>query len=71
MLLLHAAPQPLDEDVVQGTATAVHADGDSVAFQQLHIVCRGELAALVAVDDLRASVALEGFPEHRDASECS
>ena len=36
--LLHAAPQPLDEDVVQGTATAVHADGDAVVFQQLHIV---------------------------------
>ena len=38
VLLLHATPQPLDEDVVQGTATAVHADGNAVVFQQLHIV---------------------------------
>ena len=70
VLLLHAAPQPLDEDVVQGTATAVHADGNAVVFQQLHIVCRGELAALVAVDDFWASVAPEGFPEHCNAPLC-
>ena len=70
MLLLHAAPQPLVEDVVQGTATAILADDDTVVFQQLRIVCRGELAALVAVDDFRASVAIEGFPEHRNAPLC-
>ena len=59
--LPQAAPEALDENVVQGTATAVHADGNAVALNELDILGRDELAALVVVDNLGASVANDGF----------
>jgi hypothetical protein len=31
-LVLHTAPQPLDENVVQGAAAPIHADGDAALF---------------------------------------
>lgn len=51
--MLDAAPQPLDEDVVQGPAAPVHADRDAVRFGDpgKRIAC--ELAALVGIGDLR------------------
>ena len=33
LLIFDAAPQPLDEDVVQGSASAVHRDSDSTIDQ--------------------------------------
>src|ERR1019366_1246640 len=60
-LVLHAAPQPLDEDVVAPGAAPVHAE--LAALAQYHVGelgCR-ELAALVGVDDLGRTPADEGL----------
>src|SRR3954464_1464108 len=49
LLILQAPPQPLNEDVVQEPALAVHADPDAAAFQHLEKARAGELHALVGV----------------------
>src|SRR3954464_288873 len=59
LLILHRAPQPLDEHVVTPGAATIHADGDAVLQQQAGEVCAGELAALVGVEDLRLAVTAE------------
>jgi hypothetical protein len=46
-----AAPQPLDENVVQGAAASIHADGDSALLQRSQKIGRGELRALIGVPD--------------------
>jgi len=46
LLVFHAPPQPLDEDVVQPAAPAVHADGDAMGAEQARESLRGELGAL-------------------------
>ena len=56
VLVLDATPQPLDEDVIDPTALAVHADLDAVVGQHLGEVGAGELAALVGIEDLRRTV---------------
>src|SRR5271167_2799138 len=67
LLVLDAAPQPLDEDIVPPGALAVHADGDAV-FDQHAGECRaGELAALIRVEDLRLAVASESVLKRFDA----
>src|SRR6516165_722166 len=49
LLVFEAAPQPLDKDVVQAPALAVHADHDRVPFQGAGKVVAGELAALAVI----------------------
>src|SRR5271169_926298 len=67
LLVLDAAPQPLDEDIVPPGALAVHADGDAV-FDQHAGECRaGELAALIRVEDLRLAVASDSVLKRFDA----
>src|SRR4029077_7436572 len=67
LLVLDAAPQPLDEDVVPPNALAVHADSDPV-FDQHAGECRaGELAALIGVAYLRIAVASESILKRLDA----
>ena len=56
VFMLDAAPQPLDEDVVEGAPPAIHADGDAFAFQHVGEGGAGELRALVAVEDFRCAV---------------
>ena len=51
--VLQAAPQALDESVVQGTAPSIHADGDVALLQWRQKVGRGELRALIGVPDFR------------------
>src|SRR5262245_31286233 len=69
LLVLDAAPQPLDEHIVAPGAPAVHADGDPV-FDQHASECRaGELAALVRVEDLRLAVMCQSMLQRLDA-EC-
>ena len=46
VLILQAAPQPLDKDVVQEPPLAIHADPDTAAFQLLQKPGAGELDAL-------------------------
>ena len=59
-LLLERAPQPLDEHVVQPAALAIHGDLNAGRLQFVRPVPAGELAALVRVEDLRLSIALQG-----------
>jgi hypothetical protein len=53
LLVLDAAPQPLDEDIVPPGALAVHADRNAVAGEHAGEGLAGELRALVGVEDVR------------------
>lgn len=54
--MLEAPPEPLDENIVDCAAPAVHADTDFMTFQAIGVNVRGELAALVGIDYLVCSV---------------
>ena len=56
VLILHVAPEPFHEDVIQGSATSVHANFDVFAFQNVGECRARELRALVAVKDLWLAV---------------
>src|SRR5690349_4646245 len=56
VLMLDAAPQPFDEDVVQRPTTPVHADGYAFALKHAYESMARELHALVAVEHLRLAV---------------
>src|SRR5947207_2175886 len=51
-LVLQAAPQAFDEDIVQRTPASIHADRYAALFQWRQKVRRGELATLIGVPDL-------------------
>src|SRR5665811_697437 len=67
LLVLDAPPEPFDEDVVHPAAPSVHADPDAVGREQACESLRSELRALVGVEDVRGSVASQGFFERLDA----
>jgi len=52
-LVLDGAPQSFDEDVVEGSAFAVHADPDAGAKEHACEFTAGELRALIGIEDLR------------------
>jgi hypothetical protein len=56
ILIFHISPQPLYEDVVGGSALAVHLDPDICFLHGLLLQGAGELAALVGVDDIGCSI---------------
>ena len=83
-LVLQAAPQALDENVVQGAAPSIHADRDAALLQRRQKIGRGELRALIGVPDLglaeakcsvergQAEAAVHGigeFPTEHEAAE--
>lgn len=51
--MFDAAPQALDEDVVECSSSAIRADDHAFPFQHIGECCAGELRALVAVEDFR------------------
>ncbi len=51
LLVLHALPEALDEEVVPPGTLPVHAEGDTVRLNQIDEGGAGELAALVGVED--------------------
>jgi hypothetical protein len=51
-LVLERAPQPLDENVVECAAAAIHADEDPALLQRSQKIGGGELRALIGVPDL-------------------
>ena len=53
LLVFHAAPKPLDEDVVHPPAATVHADFHAELRQSPGPFRRGELTYLVGVENLR------------------
>ena len=57
ILVLEGPPQPLDENIVLYPASAVHADGDVVGFQDSGESLAGELSSLVCVEDPGGAVA--------------
>ena len=57
--VLERSPQPLDEHVVHPAALAVHRDADASLLEHVGEVDAGELAAVVAIKDLRRAIALE------------
>src|SRR5271166_5562745 len=65
LLIFQAAPQPLDEDVVEKLAFAVHADAHTAGRQLVDESRAGKLYALIGVEDLRRAVSiyrlLQGF----------
>jgi hypothetical protein len=61
LFVLNRFPEPLDEHVVAPASLAVHADGDVVVLEQRGEVCAVELASLIGVEDLRASVLRQRF----------
>ena len=61
LFVLDALPQSFDEAVIPPATLAVHADPDVVRLQQASEFAAGELTALVGVEDLRATVAVNGF----------
>lgn len=60
LVMLDRAPQPLDEDVVEAAALAVHGQLHAGREQRLGKLGGGKLAALVGVEDLRRAI-----PGHR------
>ena len=67
VVILHRAPEPLDHDVVQGSAFAIHADADPMAFQYSGEGVAGVLAALVGVEDPGLPFGLQSFFQAFDA----
>src|SRR3954453_12384920 len=64
--VLERAPHPFDENIVEGSATAIHADCDATLLERSEEFGRGELRALVGVPDFRLTEA-EGCPERNQA----
>jgi len=56
LLILQAAPQPLDEDVVHTATFAVHADRNAAMLEHAGEFGADELAALIGVEDLGPAV---------------
>jgi hypothetical protein len=54
LLVFHAPPQPLDENVVHPAPAAEHADFHSDIQQTTGPFYRGELAALIGIEDFRS-----------------
>src|SRR3954469_14000559 len=61
------APQPFDENIVEGSATAIHADRNATLPERSQEFGGGELRALIGVPDFRLTEA-EGCLE-RDQAE--
>ena len=63
-LVLHAAPQALDEHVVAPCTATVHGQLAAGIKDNAGELFGGELAALVCVDDLRRAVSGQGLLNH-------
>ena len=60
--VFHAAPEPLDEDVVHPSPFAIHTDFHAFVFESLDPILRGELHTLIGVEDLGLTAGCgEGF----------
>ena len=69
-LVLHRPPQALNKDIVVVAPAAIHADLDLVLLEDGGEFLRGELAALVAVEDLGFAVFGNGLLECFNAKVC-
>jgi hypothetical protein len=53
LLIFNAAPEALNEDIIQRASTAIPTDADVACQQALREFGTGELHALVTIEDLR------------------
>lgn len=67
LLVFDRFPDALDEDVVAPGALSVLADGDLVFDQHAGEGLAGELASLIAIEDLRLAVFGQGLIQRLDA----
>jgi len=65
--IFEAAPQPLDEDIIQIAAPAIHGDFDACIPQNPRKGLTGELAALIRVEYFRPAVTFYGLLQSFDA----
>ena len=56
VFILHGAPEPFDEDIVERPTTAIHADGNAVVLEDGHPCVCSELGTLVGVEDVWVSI---------------
>jgi len=61
VFIFHTPPEAFDEHIVQPAALAVHADVDTMIFEDSNKCIRGELAAPVSVEDIRRPILLYSF----------
>ena len=61
LFVFDTPPEPFDEYVITPAALAIHADGDVVLRQEARELLARELAALVGVEDVRRTVAVNRF----------
>ncbi len=55
-LMLEAAPEPFDKNIVQRSTPSIHANRNACALEHARERSAGELGALIAVEDLRLPV---------------
>ena len=53
VFVFHATPEPFNEDVIQRSASPIHADGDLALFENPSERAAGELRTLIGIEDLR------------------
>lgn len=63
LVVLEAAPEALNDDVVRGAAFAIHTDSNVILFQQIDILRTRKMAALIAIDN--AGLTPRKRPSHR------
>jgi len=52
LVVLQTAPEALNDDVIRGTALTIHADPHLLALEQINKLRTGEMATLIAVDNV-------------------
>ena len=67
VLVLERPPEPLDEDIVLYPASAAHAHGDGVGFQDSDESLARELRPLVCIEDFRDAVARDSLLQGSNA----
>ena len=67
ILVLDAAPQPLDEHVVDPSTLSIHADLNSVGLQRIDPFPAGKLGSLVRVENFRLAVFFQRLLQRLDA----
>lgn len=66
-LVFEGSPQPLDKDVVEEPALAIHGDTHPGLLQAVRPCPRCELAALVGVEGFWAAIPVQGVIQRIDA----
>lgn len=62
-LVFQGAPEPLRENIVQGSSFAIHTDLHPGIQQQLGVLWTGKMTALIAVTNLRRGLRQSPLPK--------